>query len=254
MDTVFVDQGAGYTLIPIVVGVLVALVALLLTGLCLADPEKTASQRVSGVSVGGLVLLVCALSVAGGAHWGKVATVPSVHNDALASKVVKEFPAIEEPERGFLAGLLSNSWTAPDRECLTDVDCQDYSYPVYLRSGGEVFWVKADEDHVFLVDSEGTVIESGGLDSLRSDEVASLIEEQTVLSDVRIVDAEGNKVTNDILRYQSDGLDDQKYFAVGNYNGVFLRVYFSVNSEKIVEAVPEASGKVDVTAEDLKSP
>ena len=52
--------------------------------------------------------------------------------------------------------------------------------------------------------------------------------------------------------YEVDSLEDQRHFAVGNYNGVFIKTYFAINEDGTVEVVPEASSKSDATAESLR--
>ena len=249
MDSSYLTEiAAGHTLIPGVVGALALSVALIAI-LYFSSGDISQKQKTRGVVGAILLSLAGVVAVFGSIQWGRIDTREAVHTEQLREEVHALFPDVDD--RGWVFSWLFSDWHNTSVECLEDTECLS-AFSVVTE--GESFWVKLDRDTdtVFLVDEHGEKVPAGGLEALPAKSVVTMIEDQTVLTDVRIVDVEGNKVTNDILRYQSDGLDDQKYFAVGNYNGVFIKTYFAINEDGTVEVVPEASGKSDATAESLR--
>lgn len=250
MDSSYLTEiAAGHTLIPGVVGALALSVALIAI-LYFSSGDISQKQKTRGVVGAILFSLAGVVAVFGSIQWGKIDTREAVDTEQLREEVHALFPDVDaQDEMGILSWFFSD-WHTTSVECLEDSECLS-AFSVVTE--GESFWVKLDRDTdtVFLVDEHGEKVQAGGLEVLPSESVVAMIEDQTVLTDVRIVDSDGAKQSQ-MYKYGVDSLEDQQYFAVGNYNGVFVKTYFAINEDGTVEVVPEASGKSDVTAEDLR--
>lgn len=249
MDSSYSTEiAANYTLIPGVVGAL-ALVAALEAILYFSSVDDLSRKQKTRRVVGAISLSLTGLvAVLGSVQWSKIDTREAVDTEQLREEVHALFPDVDE--RGWVFSWLFSDWHSTSVECLEDTECLS-AFSVVTE--GESFWVKLDRDTdtVFLVDEHGEKVPAGGLEALPAKSVVTMIEDQTVLTDVRIVDSDGTKQSQ-IYKYNVDSLDDQRYFAVGNYNGVFIKTYFAINEDGTVEAIPEASGKSDATAESLR--
>ena len=248
MDSSYLTEiAAGHTLIPGVVGALALSVALIAI-LYFSSGDISQKQKTRGVVGAILLSLAGVVAVFGSIQWGRIDTREAVHTEQLREEVHALFPDVDD--RGWVFSWLFSDWHDTSVECLEDTECLS-AFSVVTE--GESFWVKLDRDTdtVFLVDEHGEKVPAGGLEALPAKSVVTMIEDQTVLTDVRIVDSDDTKQSQ-MHKYNVDSLDDQRYFAVGNYNGVFIKTYFAINEDGTVEAIPEASGKSDATAESLR--
>lgn len=248
MDSSYLTEiAAGHTLIPGVVGALALSVALIAI-LYFSSGDISQKQKTRGVVGAILLSLAGVVAVFGSIQWGRIDTREAVHTEQLREEVHALFPDVDD--RGWVFSWLFSDWHNTSVECLEDTECLS-AFSVVTE--GESFWVKLDRDTdtVFLVDEHGEKVPAGGLEALPAKSVVTMIEDQTVLTDVRIVDSDDTKQSQ-MHKYNVDSLDDQRYFAVGNYNGVFIKTYFAINEDGTVEAIPEASGKSDATAESLR--
>lgn len=230
-----------------VLGLVAALIAILYFS---SVDDLSRKQKTRGVVGAILLSLTGVVAVFGSIQWSKIDTREAVHTEQLREEVHALFPDVDaQDEVGILSWFFSD-WYNTSVECLEDTECLS-AFSVVTE--GESFWVKLDRDTdtVFLVDEHGEKVQAGGLEVLPSESVVAMIEDQTVLTDVRIVDSDGAKQSQ-MYKYGVDSLEDQQYFAVGNYNGVFIKTYFAINEDGTVEAIPEASGKSDATAESLR--
>lgn len=258
MDSPYlIERAATHTYILGIFGVLglvAALIAILNPKMFSGIPKMFGRDEKTRGVVGAILLSLTGLvAVLGSVQWSKIDTREAVHTEQLREEVHALFPNVDE--RGWVFSWLFSDWhntstSVASVECLEDTECLS-AFSVVTE--GESFWVKLDRDTdtVFLVDEHGEKVPAGGLEALPAKSVVTMIEDQTVLTDVRIVDSDGTKQSQ-VYKYNVDSLDDQRYFAVGNYNGVFIKTYFAINEDGTVEAIPEASGKSDATAESLR--
>ena len=250
MDSSYlVETPAGHTYLLGFIGMLALFVALMAI-LHFSSVDISQKQKTRGVVGAILFSLAGVVAVFGSIQWGKIDTREAVDTERLRGEVHALFPDVDvRDEQGILPWLLSD-WDATSVECLEDTECLS-AFSVVTE--GESFWVKLDRDTdtVFLVDENGGKVQAGELEALPSESVVAMIEDQTVLTDVRIVDNDGTKQSQ-MREYEVDSLEDQRHFAVGNYNGVFIKTYFAINEDGTVEVVPEASSKSDATAESLR--